>query len=186
MAVNDAATLVIGAGNYFTNAVDTAIPVDLTNPEGETPAWENIGHTSLEDIFSVTSEGGEATVIGTLQNKSLRTKYSSRSETMAVVLQQFDEAALKLYYGSNMVDINADGSLMGVPTDPTPTTVAFLAVFTDGNTQFAFYAPKAEVYRGDDLSISDTESLAGLPLAVKPLQSGSNTWTYAITPLAAA
>lgn len=181
MAVNDAATLVIGAGNYFTAPVGTAIPLDLTAPGVE---WENIGHTSLEDIFAISSEGGEATVIGTLQNKSLRTKYSARTETMAVVLQQFDEAGLKLYYGKNMVDVEGDGSLMGVPTEPVPTDCAFLAVFLDGETVFAFYAPKTEVYRGDDLSIADTESLAGLPLGVKPMQHATNTWTYAVTPLA--
>lgn len=178
MAVNDAATLVIGSGNYFTAAVDTALPADLT---AITTPWTSVGHTSLEDIFSITSEGGEATVIGTLQNKKLRTVYSDRTETMAVILQQFDKAGLKLYYGSNAPEL-LDGTI-GVPVNPVPTVAAFLAVFIDGENVFAFYAPKAEIYRNDDLSISDTESLAGLPLGVKPLQSGSNNWTYAITPL---
>lgn len=178
MALNDDATLVIGSGNYFTAPVGTALPADLLAP-GVT--WENIGHTSLEDIFSITSEGGEATVIGTLQNNSLRTKYSARSETMAVVLQQFDKAGLKLYYGSNAVE-NVDGTL-GVPENPIPTSVAFLAIFVDGDNVFAFYAPKAEVYRSDDLSLADTESLAGLPLGVKPMKYQTNTWTYAVTPL---
>lgn len=178
MAINDDATLVLDAGNYLTAPVDTAIPVDLTTPA--TP-WEPVGHTSLEDIFSIASEGGEATLIGTLQNKSLRTKYSKRSETLAFTLQQFDEPGLRLFYGSNMVDLS-DGSL-GVPENPTPTVAAFLAIFIDGLNVFAFYAPKAEIYRADDLAIADTESLAGLPLGVKPMKSGTNTWTYSVTPL---
>lgn len=178
MAKNDAATLVIGSGNYFTAPVDTPLPTDL---KAITTPWETVGHTSLEDIFSITSEGGEPTVIGTLQNKKLRTVYSDRTETMAVVLQQFDQAGLKLYYGSN-APVLPDGTI-GVPANPTPTVAAFLAVFIDGDNVFAFYAPKAEIYRNDDLSFSDTESLAGLPLGIKPLQSGSNNWTYAITPL---
>lgn len=178
MSVNDDATLVIGAGNYFTAAVDTALPADLLSPG---VAWENVGHTSLEDIFNTSSEGGEATILGTLQNRSLRTKYSARTETLAFTLQQFDTPALKLYYGSNAVT-TADG-LIGPHVNPTPTTAAFLAVFVDGENVFAFYAPKSEIYRADDIEAADTESLVGLPLGVKPLQSGSNTWTFAVTPL---
>jgi hypothetical protein len=180
VAISDTATLVIGAGNYFTATVGTALPTDLLAPG---VAWTNIGHTSLEDIFSLSSEGGEATVIGTLQNSSLRTKYSSRSEKMTFTLQQFDAESLKLYYGSNMVTIAGPPAALGVPSSPTPTQKAFLVVFVDGTNKFAFYAPKAEIYRGDDVSFGDTESLAGLPLAVTPLQYNTNTWTYAVTPL---
>ncbi|UFD97953.1 major tail protein [Streptomyces phage Pablito] len=178
MALNDNATLVIGSGNYLTAPTGTDIPADLLTPLSP---WEAVGHTSLEDIFSITSEGGEATVIGSLQNKSLRTKYSARTETMTFTLQQFDVAALKLYYGSN-APILPDGSV-GVPADPIPTTCGFLAVFVDGENHFAFYAPKAEIYRADDVSFGDTESLAGLPLGVKPMTYGANSWTYSITPL---
>lgn len=180
MAIHDDATLVIGAGNYFTATTGTALPADLLAPG---VAWEKLGHTSLEDIFGATSEGGEATTLGTLQNKTLRTKYSARTEKFSFTLQQFDIASLKLYYGGNAIDVNLDGTLLGVPSDPTPTTKAFLAVFTDGTQEFAFYAPKAELYRGDDLSLSDTESLAGLPISVTPLQHSTNAWTYAVTPL---
>lgn len=178
MALNDNATLVIGSGNYLTAPTGTDIPTDLLTPVSP---WEAVGHTSLEDIFSISSEGGEATTIGSLQNKSLRTKYSARTETMAFTLQQFDVPGLKLYYGSNAPTL-PDGSV-GVPTDPTPTVCAFLAVFVDGENVFAFYAPKAEIYRADDVSFGDTESLAGLPLGVKPIAYGANNWTYAITPL---
>jgi hypothetical protein len=178
VALNDNATLVIGSGNYLTAPTGTDIPADLLVP---TSPWANVGHTSLEDIFSISSEGGEATVIGSLQNKSLRTKYSARTETMTFTLQQFDVEGLKLYYGSN-APILPDGSV-GVPVDPVPTTAAFMVVFVDGENHFAFYAPKAEIYRADDISFGDTESLAGLPIGVKPMAFGSNNWTYAITPL---
>jgi hypothetical protein len=178
VALNDNATLVIGSGNYLTAPVGTDLPDDLLVP---TSPWSIVGHTSLEDIFSIASEGGEATVIGTLQNKSLRTKYSARSETMTFTLQQFDVPGLKLYYGSN-APVLPNGTV-GVPTEPTPTIAAFLAVFVDGENHFAFYAPRAEIYRSDDVSFGDTESLAGLPIGVKPMAFGSNTYTYAITPL---
>lgn len=181
MAQNDAATLVIGAGNYFTAPVGEPLPADLTAPGVN---WEAVGHTSLEDIFALASEGGEATVIGTLQNKNLRTKYSARTEKMTFTVQQFDEASLKLYYGSN-APTNADGTV-GVPTEPVPTSAAFLVIFIDGDNEFAFYAPKSEIYRSDDMAMSDTESLAGMPLGVTPLQYLTNTFTYAVTPLGGA
>jgi hypothetical protein len=180
VALNDNATLVIGSGNYLTAPVGTDLPEDLLVP---TSPWSSVGHTSLEDILSIASEGGEATTIGTLQNKSLRTKYSARTETMTFTLQQFDVPGLKLYYGSN-APVLPNGTV-GVPTEPTPTVSAFLAVFVDGENHFAFYAPKAEIYRADDVSFGDTESLAGLPIGVKPMAFGSNTYTYAITPLGA-
>ncbi|MGW8743552.1 phage tail tube protein [Streptomyces sp. NPDC055794] len=178
MAINDAATLVVGSGNYLTSPVGTPMPADLLTPLSP---WQNVGHTSLEDVFGITSEGGEATTIGSLQNKSLRTKYSARTETMTFTIQQFDTAGLKLYFGAN-APILPDGSV-GVPTNPEPTQAAFLAVFVDGDNHFAFYAPRAEIYRADDMAIADTESLAGLPIGVKPMALGANDWTYAITPL---
>ncbi|QXE37121.1 hypothetical protein KQY30_25785 [Streptomyces sp. GMY02] len=178
MPINDAATLVVGSGNYLTAPTGTPMPDDLLVPVSP---WQNVGHTSLEDVFGITSEGGEATTIGTLQNKSLRTKYSARTETMTFTLQQLDAAALRLYFGAN-APILPDGSV-GVPANPQPTQAAFMAIFIDGENHFAFYVPKAEIYRNDDMAIGDTESLAGLPLGVKPMTFGSNSWTYAVTPL---
>jgi hypothetical protein len=178
MALNDAATLVIGAGNYFTADPDTPLPTDLLNPGAD---WENVGHTSIDDIFSLSSDGGEATVLSTLQNKNLRTSYSVRTETMAFTVQQFDVDSLKLYYGSN-AKVGASGELQ-VPVNPVPTTAAFLVVFVDGENHFAFYVPKSEIYRADDMAVKDTESLAGLPLGVTPMISGTNDYTYAVTPL---
>lgn len=186
MPLLDNATLVPGAGNYFYAPYTTpaeAVPTDLTVVEGN---WDNIGHTSIEEILGLASEGGEATVLATLQNSSLRTTYSARTETLTFTLQQFDEDSLRLYFGSNMVDVG-DGTttplMLGVPTNPQPTLGSFLAVFIDGMNHFGLYVPKAEFFRNEDWSMADNSSLAGLPLGVKPMQDGSNTWTYAVTPL---
>ena len=178
MALNDNATLVIGAGNYLTAPTGTSIPADLLAPGNP---WTPVGHTSLDNIFGISSDGGDATTLGSLQNKSLRTTYSARTETMTFTLLQFDDDALRLFYGSNAPTL--PNGMIGVPQDPIPTECAFLAVFIDGENHFGLYAPKSEIYRADDLSISDAESLAGLPLGVKPMTLGTNTWTYAITPL---
>lgn len=175
---NDDATLVIGAGNYFTGAVGAAAPTDLLVPG---VPWTNVGHTSIEDILSLASEGGDETILATLQNKTLRTKKSARTEKLNFTIMQFDTPSLKLYYGSNAPSLS-DG-MVGVPTDPQPTTCAFLAVFVDGSNVFGFWAPKAEIFRADDMAVQDAESLVGLPLAVTPLQYQTNNFTYAVTPL---
>lgn len=183
LALDNAATLVVGAGNFFTAPYVEATPADLpTDLTVAPPApWDNIGHTSLEDIFNITSEGGEANILATLQNRSLRTSYESRSETFNITLQQFDTAALKLYFGSNAT-VGLAGELQ-VPEVPEATISSFLAVFIDGNNAFGFYAPKAEILRSDDFSVADSTSLASLPLGIKPVKHGDNKWLYAVTPL---
>lgn len=178
MALNDDATLAVDTGDYYMAPVGTAAPADLRAPG---LAWDRLGHSSLEDILTIESDGGDTTVIGTLQNHNLRTRRSNRTEVFTIILHQFDEPALKLYYGSNSTKLS-DGSLT-VPAQPTPTVCAFLAVFVDGANNFGLYLPKAEIFRGDDLEFADTEGLVGLPLSITPLQYGTNDWTYAVTPL---
>lgn len=183
MALNSAATLVVGAGNFFTAPYVAATPAALPADLSVTPIapWENMGHTSLEDIFSISSEGGEATSLGTLQARTLRTTYSPRSETFNIVLSQFDVESLSFYFGGN-AEVGPGGELQ-VPLNPVPTVSSFLAIFVDGTNTFGFYAPKAEILRGDDLAIADAESMAGLPISVKPIAHGANNWAYAVTPL---
>lgn len=164
MALIDDAVLGVALGRFYTAPVGTAMPADPLTPGA---AWSEVGHTSLDDIMSFDSEGGEATTLGTLQKKNLRSRYSPRVERFSINLQQFDEGALKLFYGANAtVDTNG---LLGVPEDPVPTVCAFLGVFQDGDVSFPIYAPKAEIFRSDNMEISDTESLVSLPINITPL-----------------
>lgn len=178
MALNDNATLVIGSGNYFSAPVGTPMAADLGAIS--TP-WDSLGHTSLEDIMSIESEGGDKTVLGTLQKQSLRSSFSPRTDSFTILLQQFDTEALRLYYGGNAPTV--EGGLVANSRNATPIERAFLAVFVDGNNTFAVYAPKASFFRGDNLEFADTESLASLPLTVTPLYHDDNDWDYAVTPL---
>jgi hypothetical protein len=181
MAINDAAVLKPSGGNFYTAPVGTALPTNLKAPDA---AWVNVGHTSIDSILAFASEGGDVTTLGTLQAPSLIQSIAPRTESFGFVLEQWDEAGLKMYFGSNMVDVNSDGSLLGVPSEPAPTEAAFLAVISDGTNAFGIYAPKASLFRGDDASIDDTASLAGLPINVTPLAYNGNTWPYALTPMA--
>lgn len=183
------ATLVVNSGNYFIGPVGTKPPANLLAPAGP---WENMGHTSLEDILALSSDGGEAKVLGTLQAPQLRMSYSARTETIRVNLQQFDESGLKLFFGSNAKRTTEDARFLTVPSTPNSTKVAFMAIYVDGTNVFALWAPSVEILRGADFEIADTESLATMPLDIKPMYfvpNGSqvaNDWTWALTPLQAA
>ena len=188
MALKDTATLVIGAGNYFTAPTPgEAEPAALANV---TTPWVNMGHTSIEDILSFESEGGEVTALGTLQNPSLRTTRSNSTDTLKITLQQFDEPSLKLFFGKNsgqgaFVNGTAGQKWLQVKSKPQATECAFLAVYVDGANIFAIHVPRCEIIKGDNLEFGDTESMAGLPLNITPLQYGTNDWTYQVTPLGA-
>jgi len=178
MAIDNDAVLKVGTGHFYTAPAGTALPADLRNPGG---SWTEIGHTSVQDILSASSEGGDSTTLRSLQNKTLRVSIAPRTEAFIMNLLQFDSAGLKLYYGSNAV-VDGDGNVQ-VPSNPVPTEVAWLVVFYDGNTTAGVYAPKASIIRNDDLSISDTENLAQLSLKVTPLNYAANDYALVwITP----
>lgn len=175
MALNDSALLKPNTAHFYTASVGTLRPSDLRNPGAE---WTHMGNTSLEDIVAISSEGGETTTLGTLQNKQARNSTTPRIEAFTINLMQFDEQALKLYYGANAV---VENGMLEVPSEPVATEAAWLAVLYDGNNNAGFIAAKAEIFRSDDLSISDTESLAMLPLRVTPLSvNGGSPYKFII------
>lgn len=181
--VNDASVFKIGTGHFYRAVSGTDAPTDLTTID---PAWSEIGHTSLEDILAFASDGGDATTLGTLQKPVLKTAYSPRTESFTFNLAQFDAESLKLYFGSNMAPIAVGSDWLGVPLTPAPTLSAFLLVLTDGVSSIGLWAPQTELYRADDMSFSDTESIQQLPIQVKPLAYESNIFGYAWLPLQAA
>ena len=173
MALDSTAVLKVGVGHFYTAPVGTALPADLRNPAGP---WVHMGHTSVADILSAASEGGETTTLRSLQNATLRTSTAARTEAFVMNLLQFDSASLKLYYGSNAT-IDGSGHV-SVPSSPVPTEVAWLVVFYDGQTTAGVYAPKTSIFRNDDLSVSDTENLVQLSVRVTPLQNGANDYSF--------
>jgi hypothetical protein len=177
MALDNTAVLKVGTGHFYTAPIGTAVPADLRAPGG---SWTEMGHTSMQDILASASEGGDITTLGSLQAKTLRQSVASRTESYNMNLLQFDKDSLKLYYGANAV-ITGGGHVQ-VPQDAVPTEVAWLVVFYDGTTTAGIYAPKASIFRSDDLSISDTENLAQLPLKVTPLTYLTNAFAIQFIP----
>ena len=183
MAINDTSTLVVKTGRFYVNEVGTAAPTALDRASLLTAGWEELGHTSLEDILSWATEGGETTTLGSLQSPSLRQTTSARTESFTTTLLQWDAATLPFYFGGNMELIEGSDIFMGVKSAPESIRRAFLVVFEDGQNRFPVYAPAASIGRGDDLAIDSTEDLAGLPIQISLLNHEGNDWAFAVAPI---
>ncbi len=168
MALDDDSVLNISTGHLYRGAVGALF---LADPRAPGVAWTELGHSSPDDILTFSSDGGDSTVLSSLQSKSLRTSTTPRIERLQISLYQYDTDTLKLFYGSNAtVDATGDyKGLLGVPDDPTPTQAAFLAVFYDGEETVALYAPKSEIIRNGDLTFASSTDLSSIPLQVTPL-----------------
>lgn len=177
MALNNDAVLKVGTGDFYTGEIGAEVPVDLLNPGVE---FEHMGHTSIDDILNSASEGGEITNLPSLQNPNLRQSISARTESYNINLHQFDERAMKLFFGANS-EVTLDGHVRPAK-NPVPTEVSWLFVFRDGDRVGGIYAPKASIIRGDDFSISDTESLQRLNLRITPLIHDTNEYAIEFIP----
>lgn len=169
MTTNDAATLKVGIARFYFAPVGTARPTTVATLKAPPVAWEEVGNTSLENILTLTSEGGTVTTLSSLQNKSLRQNVEPRVEALGINLLEWTTDSLLAYYGGNAV-ITADGAVE-VPSEPVPLEKAFLAVLEDGENVGGFYAEKASSFRSDDVAIADTSSLAQLPIRVTALNA---------------
>lgn len=179
MALTDDAVLVPAVGHYWYAAtVGQARPTD---PLAPTTPWVDLGHTSLDKPFGITSNGGDKTTLGTWQNTAVRSTYKPRIESITFELKQWDEQSLKLYYGSNAT-IGADGSVQ-VPASAIPTAGALYVIVQDGAEQVLFYWPSVEIFRADDISF-DAENLAGLPVEATILGTSGQDWLYEVSPKA--
>lgn len=183
MAINDTSTLVVKTGRFYVNEVGTAAPTSLDRASLLTAGWEELGHTSLDDILSWATEGGETTTLGSLQSPSLRQTTSARTESFTTTLLQWDAKTLPFYFGGNMELIEGSDIFMGVKSAPEPIRRSFLVVFEDGQNRFPVYAPAASIGRGDDLAIDSTEDLAGLPIQISLLNHEGNDWAFAVAPI---
>jgi|LSQX01.1.fsa_nt_gb hypothetical protein len=183
MALKDDAVLKIDSGNYFIAPEGTVRPANLLTPDSP---WSALGHTSLENILGSQQEGGESTILGTLQKRTLRTSVAPIVESFVINLQQFDLDSLKLYYGSNMGTQGSNDTLVNtIPTTPTPTRMAWCALYWDGANVFGLYAPSASIIRNENLTLENTDALASLPLRITPTQYDSNNWSLGVLPIQA-
>lgn len=180
MALNDNAVLTAAKGYIFTAPVDTANPtaadvaafdptVGFTTPTG----WENIGHTSRDDLPEFGFDGGDSEAKGTWQNDALKTVVTDPPvDHVTINLAQWDENSLSLYYGSSDTGTSADGEF--AITDTTKSTLkALLIVIVDGDNKIAFYAPKVEIRRSDSISLA-VDDFGMLPIQATIVKSSTS------------
>jgi hypothetical protein len=176
MALDDDAVLVPAVGHYWFNPTASAPkPANVLEPASP---WVDFGHTSLEDPFGLTSEGGEVSTLGTWQNKTLRNVTSPRVRAITFIAQQWDEQAYKAYFGANGTVVNG---YFQVPTNPTELVGTMLAVVEDGAEQLGMYFPKVSIGQADDIEF-DAEEIAGLPLRATILGVSAQPWLFEISP----
>jgi len=180
MTTNDNATLKVGIARFYTAEVGTVRPTTVATLKAPPIGWVEVGNTSLENILTLTSEGGTVTTLSSLQNKSLRQSIEARVEALGINLLEWTTDSLKAYYGGNAV-VTADGAIE-VPSEPVPLEKAFLAVLEDGENVGGFYAEKSSLFRSDDVAIADTNSLAQLPIKVTALNAAGKTSALTVIP----
>ncbi len=166
MALNDNAVLTAATGYIFTAPEGTAPPtpqaVESFDPATGFPTWNNIGHTSRDDLPEFGYEGGDTETKGTWQSEALKTVVKEAAvDYVTWKLHQFDEEGLSLYYGQ------ANGSTttgeFKVTGTGAATRRALLIVIVDGPTAIAFYAPKVDIRRSDAIELA-VDEFSKLPL----------------------
>jgi hypothetical protein len=172
--------LKVSTAKFYKAAVSTARPLTVALLKEPAVAWTYLGNTTLDNIIALTSEGGETTTLGSLQNPNLRQSVAPRTESFSVSLLDWTDDSLKLYYGANAV-IAADGAIE-IPSEPTPTEAAFLVVLEDGENVAGFYAAKASIFRAEDIAIADANSLAALPIRVTALNVDGEESALSVIP----
>lgn len=179
MALNDDAVLTAAVGYVYTATAGTDAPapsalsaLNLTSPGGWTPAtWSLIGHTSRNDLPEFGYDGGDSEVKGTWQKKKLREVISEDPvDYLTIFLQQFDETALELYYGSNASATEGIFAVSGSTADPVEK--ALFMVIEDGDFRIGFHAHKASIRRDDSIQLSADE-FGSLPVRATFLQHES-------------
>jgi hypothetical protein len=169
MAENDDAVLTAAVGYVYVGAAGTAPPtpaslktINLADPSTWTGAtgWTSVGHTSRGTLPEFGFEGGDSEVKGSWQKKKLREITTEDPiDFLTIVLHQFDEESLELYYGPNA---SSTPGVFGVDTSQT-NEKAVLVVIVDEDLRLGHHAHKASVKRDDSIELP-IDDLAALPV----------------------
>ncbi|AXH48799.1 major tail protein [Mycobacterium phage Steamy] len=170
MAENDDAVLTAAVGYVYTAPPGTKAPtptqlktINLSKPETWTGAtgWGSVGHTSRGTLPEFGFEGGDSEVKGSWQKKKLREITSEDPvDYLTIVLHQFDEEALALYYGENASD---EAGVFGYSGKAPTNEKAVLVIIEDGDLRLGHHASKSSVKRDDAIELP-IDDLAALPV----------------------
>ena len=185
MALDNSRILVAAKGYVFIAPEGTVspLPEELADFRGGNASgeWENIGHTSRDELPEFGYEGGDTETLGTWQSSVVREVVTEApADYVTFNLQQFDQSALELYYG-----VASGGSTQGVfevmDASTSATVRSLLIVIEDGLNQIAFHSGHASIRREDAMTHA-VDELSTLPLRATFLKSGTDALFSWISP----
>jgi len=157
-----------GHGTLFIAPVGTPIgsnPLTTFTLTGTGPTgWENLGHTSKDNLFAFSRDGGEKTVLDSYMADGISTVYDSVQWSLGVNPIQIDKNALDLSFGGNF---DTDGGYI-VPSSNVGLSKALVMLLTDGTANMLFYIPNTNVSIGDAPTL-DAAKFLELPLSASIL-----------------
>lgn len=165
MALNNDAVLTAAKGYIYVAPVGTANPsaAEIESFDAATGfvGWENLGHTSRDELPEFGFDGGDTETRGTWQNEALKTVVTDPAvDYVTFRLHQFDELGLSLYYGS---DTSVTDGEMEINSTTGGNQYAILIVMVDGDLKLGWYAAKTDIRREESIDLS-VDEFAALPL----------------------
>lgn len=141
MSANAAALFIPGFATVFHADPLTPMPAGGLSDfslTGTAPAgWENLGHTSRENVVNFGKSGGEPTALSTMLATAVRTIYSDEAWTLNVPALQYDEDVLDLAFNGQF---DTDGGYI-VPGANNGVERALVLFLQDGTGKLGFWIP---------------------------------------------
>ena len=171
MATDATTTIVPGHGTLFIAPVNTAVPATPLTAFGlaTVPAgWDNLGHTSKDNLPAFTRDGGDKTSLDTWLADAVGAVYASTSWSLGFNSVQVDKNSLDLSFNGSF---DTDGGYI-VPGSDNGIAKALFLLMTDGTGKLGFYIPNTLITLGDSPSIDPTKFFE-LPISASILSAAS-------------
>ena len=177
MARNDNAVMTAPYGYIHLAPVGTAAPteaeVNAFDPAVGYAGWEELGHTSRDDLPEFGFDGGDVETKGSWQNEALRTVQKDPAvDSVLINALQLDTQGLSLYYGI-VNPATAPAGTVVVNDTSGQTERALLVTVRDGDERIAFHARRAS-FRRDDAPSLAVDEFTALPIRATILRDGAN------------
>lgn len=160
-------SVTVAEGTYVGGTTPDTVVATVTPLNG----WNNIGHTSREDLPEFGFDGGKFVLKGSWQRKRLRQVQDGDipADFITFNLEQWDRDAMELYFGE---DAASTSGVFGVDGKFIPLERALLVIIVDGDVNIGFYCPKASITRDDSIKLP-IDDFASLPVKATFLNLGT-------------
>jgi hypothetical protein len=172
MATDPTTTIVPGHGTLFVANANTALPATPLTAftlSGSAPTnWDNLGHTSKDNLPAFKRDGGGPTFLDTYLQDNVGVVYDGSNWSLAINDLQVDGNSLAMGFNGTL---DADGGYI-IPVANFGVPKALLLMMTDGTGKLLFYMPNVMMTLGDVPQI-DAAKFLELPLSAAILGATS-------------